>query len=116
MKDPTWIEEIPLVVNWALPGLVLGVGFGIGSLVTAFGVTWRPDSPWLNWLEHLTRHHWAWFGTFALGIGMVTWIGLQLVWISLSVLHVIYGAVGIGLVGISLTAPYRAYLRLADRD
>ncbi len=110
MRDPTWLEEIPLVVNWALPGLVLGLGFGVGSLVTAYGVARRPDWSWLGWLERATDHHWSWLGTLVLGIGMITWVALQLVWIDLSFLHVIYGTVGLALVALALTRSLRMYL------
>jgi hypothetical protein len=110
MRDPAWLDEIPLVTNWVLPGLVLGIGFGLGSMFTAIGVTQRPRLTWLNWLENLTKHHWSWFGTLLLGLGMMTWIGLQLIWIDLSFLHVIYGIVGILLVGIAATGSFRRYL------
>ena len=110
MRDPAWLEEIPLVVNWAVPGLVLGLGFGVGSLIAAYGLTRRPHSPWLGWLEELTGHHWAWFATLALGIGMMTWIGLQLVWIDFNILHVIYGTVGLALADLPLTPSFRDHL------
>jgi len=110
MRDPAWIEEIPLVVSWALPGLVLGIGFGVGSLVTAYGLIRRPNWPWLGWLEGLTGRHWAWFATLVLGVGMLTWIGLQLVWIDFNALHVIYATVGLSLAVLPLTPSFREYL------
>ena len=110
MRDPAWLEEIPLVGNWALPGIVLGVGFGLGSLLTAYGLTRRPYWPWLGWLEELTGHHWAWFATLALGLGMMTWIGLQLIWLDFNALHAIYGTIGILLATIPLARSFRDYL------
>lgn len=110
MRDPRWLDEIPLVTNWAIPGLVLGIGFGLGSILTAIGVARRPDLGWLSWLEDLTRHHWSWIGTVLLGLGMMTWIGLQLVWIEPSFLHAIYGIVGLLLVGVAATPSFRLYL------
>jgi hypothetical protein len=115
MRDPAWIEEIPLVVNWAVPGLVLGIGFGVGSLVTAYGLTRRPNWPWLGWIEELTGRHWAWFATLALGVGMLTWIGLQLVWIDFNALHAIYGTVGLSLAVLALTPSFREYLPSVER-
>lgn len=110
MRDPRWLDQIPLVTNWAIPGLVLGIGFGLGSMLTAIGVARRPDLGWLEWLEDLTRHHWAWISTVVLGLGMMTWIGLQLVWIEPSFLHAIYGIVGLLLVGVAATPSFRLYL------
>lgn len=115
MRDPIWLQEIPLVVNWAVPGLVLGVGFGVGSLVAAYGLTRRPHWPWLGWLEELTGHHWAWFATLALGVGMMTWIGLQLVWLDFNALHAIYGTIGIILAAIPFARSFRDYLGPVER-
>lgn len=28
-----WLDQIPLIDSWTVPGLVLGVGFGLGSLI-----------------------------------------------------------------------------------
>ncbi len=30
-----WLDRIPVIDSWLVPGFVLGVGFGVGSLVTA---------------------------------------------------------------------------------
>ena len=116
MRDPNWLEEIPLVVNWAVPGLVLGVGFGVGSLVAAYGLIRRPHWSWLRWLEDLTGHHWAWFATLALGLGMMTWIGLQLVWLDFNALHAIYGSIGITLTAIPFARSFRDYLARSSRQ
>ncbi|MEJ3748938.1 hypothetical protein WEI85_37420 [Actinomycetes bacterium KLBMP 9797] len=50
-----WLAEIPLIDSW----VVLGIGFGLGSLVAAYGVLRRPRWPSLRYAEHLTRHHWG---------------------------------------------------------
>lgn len=113
MRDPAWLETIPLVVNWAVPGLVLGIGFGIGSLVTAYGLFRRPRWLWLAWLEDLTGHHWSWVATIALGLGMMTWIGLQLIWLDFNLLHAVYGSIGIFLATLPLAPSFRNHL-LAD--
>jgi hypothetical protein len=33
-----WLDSIPLVDSWPVPGLVLGLGFGVGLLVTAYAL------------------------------------------------------------------------------
>lgn len=115
MRDERWLQQIPLITNWAVPGLLLGVGFGVGSLVTAFGVARRPRWRWLNWLEGATNHHWTWTATLALGAGILAWIGLQLIWLDPSFLHVIYGVVGTTLIGLSITNSCRSYLKPSSR-
>lgn len=110
MRDERWLDQIPLIPNWAVPGLVLGVGFGLGSLVVAYGVLRRPEWGWLAWAERLTGRHWAWVATLVLGIAMVAWIGLQLIWLSISFLHVIYGLVGLALIVLAWSGSLRDYL------
>lgn len=70
----TWLDEIPAIDNWVLPGLVLGIGFGAGSLVAAYGMLRRPRFGWLGSVEQLTRHHWSWIATILIGPGHVDWI------------------------------------------
>jgi hypothetical protein len=69
MRDPAWLEEIPLVVNYAVPGLVLGLGFGVGSLVTAYGLTRRPHWSWLGWLDFNALH--ATYGAIGLILALL---------------------------------------------
>lgn len=111
MRDEGWLEQIPLITNWAVPGLILGIGFGLGSLVAAYGVMRRPVWEWLAWAERLTGQHWAWTATLVLGIGMVVWIGLQLIWLGVSFLHVIYGLVGLALIALASSDTFRDYMR-----
>jgi hypothetical protein len=64
-----WLDAIPLVSSWVVPGLVLGVGFGAGSLVTAWGMVRRPRWPALGRVERWTGEHWSWAAALALGAG-----------------------------------------------
>ncbi len=36
------LDRIPLIDSWLVPGLVLVVGFGLGSLIAAYGVLRLP--------------------------------------------------------------------------
>ena len=105
-----WAGELVSRFYYDRPGLPAIALTTDSSILTAIGVARRPDLGWLSWLEDLTHHHWSWIGTVLLGLGMMTWIGLQLVWIELSFLHVIYGIVGLLLVGVAAVPSYRLYL------
>src|SRR4029453_4719287 len=50
-----WLDAIPLVNSWIIPGLVLGLGFGAGSLVVARGVAFRPAWRRTERVERATR-------------------------------------------------------------
>lgn len=107
----SWLEDIPLIDSWVVPGLVLGIGFGLGSLLTAYGMLRRPRWRWTFWAERLTGQHWSWLATVLLGVGQTTWIGLELAFIPFSFFHVVYGAVGLALLTLPFTRAVREDLR-----
>lgn len=107
----SWLDPIPLIDTWVVPGLVLGVGFGLGSLLAAYGVLRRPGWAWLRFAERLTRHHWSWITTILIGLGHIAWIGLELVYLpQLSGLQAVYGGVGAALLLLPLHPAVREYL------
>jgi hypothetical protein len=106
-----WLEALPIVESWVIPGLVLGIGFGIGSLVVAWGMLARPRWPALGILESWTGRHWSWFGTMCLGLGQVIWIALELVFLpEPSWLQGMYGPLGLALLLLPLTGSMRRFL------
>jgi hypothetical protein len=110
-----WLDTLPVVDGWLIPGLVLGVGFGLGSLVTAFGVWRRPVWKVLGAVERASGHHWSWLATIALGVGQIIWIGIEVVFLpELSFLQVIYGPLGLVLAALAWYRPVSEYLRCAD--
>jgi hypothetical protein len=109
-----WLDGIPIVSSWVVPGLVLGLGFGAGSLVTAWGMARRLRWPWLGRVERRTGEHWSWLAALVLGAGQVVWIVLELVYLpAVSWFRPLYGAVGLALVLLALSRPARAALRAA---
>jgi hypothetical protein len=107
-----WLDAIPVVDTWTVPGLVLGIGFGFGSLLVAYGVLRRPRWPVLATVERATGYHWAWAGALLLGLGHVAWIVLELVYLpEPSALQAVYGAVGVALVALPALPAVRRYLR-----
>jgi len=110
-----WLDQVPLIDSWTIPGLVLGIGFGLGSLVVGYGMwrkrTWRRLRP----VERLTRHHWSWLGALLIGAGHLVWISLELIYLpELSILQAVYGAVGLALVLLPLLPSARSHLRSAS--
>jgi hypothetical protein len=110
MMPDEYLEALPLVDNWVVPGLVLLIVFGFGSLILLYGVWRRPRWSWLDWLERATGHHWSWFGTILLGVGHMIWITLELVSIPLSILMPIFGAVGLALALLPFLTSVKEYL------
>jgi hypothetical protein len=106
-----WLRALPLIDSWVLPGLVLGAGFGVGSLVAAYGMLRRPRAIWLAPVERRTGRHWSWAMTELLGLGMLAWIGLEVIYLpARSWLEVLYGAVGAALILLPALPSVRRYL------
>ncbi|HEX9645743.1 MAG TPA: hypothetical protein VGC11_17255 [Acidimicrobiia bacterium] len=107
-----WLDGIPIIDSWLVPGLVLGIGFGFGSLLAAYGAMRRPRRASLARVEHASGHHWSWLATILIGVGQALWIGLELVYLSeLSVLQLLYGPLGLALAVLPFTPSVSRYLR-----
>lgn len=106
-----WLDRIPVIDSWVLPGLVLGTGFGVGSLLTAYGVLRRPGWTWSRWAERLTGRHWSWLATILIGLTHIAWIAVELVYLpQTSALQAVYGFVGVALTLLPLHPTARRYL------
>ncbi len=111
MRPPdSYLDDLPLISNWVIPGLILVVGFGVGSLVAAYGIARRPRWAILGVIERLTRHHWSWITTIVIGGAQVIWIGIEVVSIPFSVLMPTFGLIGMALLALPLTTSVRSYL------
>jgi hypothetical protein len=105
-----YLDAIPLVNSWVVPGLVLMIGFGFASLVVAYGVLQQPRWPWTRGIERATGYHWSWIATIAIGVGHVIWISLEFILIPFSWLMPTFGLIGLGLAVLPLTTPVRQHL------
>ncbi len=109
-----WLDSLP-VESYRLPGVVLGAGIGVGSLVTVFGLRRRPHWSLLGGVERVTRLHWSWAGTGLMGASLAGWILLEVALIpERSAIEALYGAIAAGLLGLTASPSFRQALRLAD--
>lgn len=108
----SWLDAFPLIDSFVLPGLVLLLGFGVGSLVSAYGLLRLPRWRALGFVEEVTSRHWSWLATVLIGLGQVVWIGLELAYLpGVSFLQPTYGAVGMALAGLPFLPAVRGYCR-----
>jgi len=106
-----WLDDVPVIHSWLIPGLVLGIGFGVGSLFTAYGMFRRMTIHRLTALQSVTHHHWSWIATILIGTGQALWISLELVYLpDPSFLQAVYLPVGLALFALPLTRSARAHL------
>ena len=109
-----WLDEIPVIDSWLVPGLVLGVGFGLGSLMTAYGVIRKPSWGRLEFVADRTGYHWSWLATMVVGVSHVVWIALELVFLpEWSSLQAIYGPLGLSLALLPWLPSVRSWLKVS---
>jgi hypothetical protein len=97
-----WLH-LPLAVlrfspfsDFLIPGLILGLLFGVGSFLAVLALWWRPVWPFATALTHLTGEHWAWSAALTLGLGQIVWIVTETVMLrGASWLALIYGSLGL---------------------
>lgn len=84
MKMPIeYLDEIPLINSWFIPGLVLFSLIGIGN-------------GWAALICFRSKHQSACLAGLILGIILVLWIGIQILLIGyVSVLQPIFGGIGL---------------------
>ncbi|HEX5201247.1 MAG TPA: hypothetical protein VFW27_15050 [Actinoplanes sp.] len=106
-----WLDAVPMISSWTAPGMILAVGFGAGALTTAYGVVRRPRVHVLRSVERAVGEHWSWLATILLGLGLIMWIALEVVYLpQTSFLQFAYAVVGLVLLVLPLHPRLRADL------
>ncbi|NTV65836.1 MAG: hypothetical protein HGA65_20195 [Oscillochloris sp.] len=113
----TWLQ-IPLSIlqfspfrDFLIPGLLLGIVFGIGSFATLLALWFRPAWPLGTALTRFTGAHWAWSAALAIGLGQVIWIVTEMLMVrGADWLQFVYGGLGLLIVLLSLQPSLRRYL------
>ncbi|WP_336035607.1 hypothetical protein [Halobacterium yunchengense] len=89
-----WLDGTPFS-DYAVPGLVLFGVLGVGSFAVAAGV--------------VLGRSWAWPASVGLGVALSGWIVVQVLLVrQVTWLQAVYGGLGLLLVGLALTASFRA--------
>ena len=113
----SWLDQVPVLRSWRVPGLVLAGVFGTGSLVTLYGLGKRPRWRILGPVERRTGRQWPWAATCAIGTSLVAWIGAEVVLIPKR--HPIEGLFAGGgalLVGLAATPSFRRALAMGGGE
>ncbi|MGY2896505.1 hypothetical protein [Deinococcus sp. UYEF24] len=114
-----WLH-IPLSVlhsspfsDFLIPGLILGIVFGVGSVLTVLALRLRPVWHLGTALTRFTYEHWAWSAALVLGVGQIIWIVTETVMLrGASWLGLIYGSLGLLIVTLAFQPDVRRYFAL----
>lgn len=112
------LENAP-VGDFALVGLFFLAFYGILPAVAAFGLWTRPRWTWTDPINKWTGQHWAWTASAALGIILLLWIFVELIFVGLLTgiglaLQIIITLLGLGVLVLVTRPSVRAHLKLED--
>jgi len=97
----TMLDRSPFS-SFLVPGIILLVLLGILPGIMAFALFRPPAWRWPNMLNINQGIHWAWTYSLYLGIMLIMWILLEIMWIGYAILQTIYGLVGVLIIILTL--------------
>lgn len=110
--DAAWLSGSPFV-DYLVPGVVLFVLFGLGSIALIYGLWVKPKSGPLAFLNCMTHEHWAWVLTLLLGLALIIWIAVQYTIIrTFSPLQVVITVLGLTIIALDLLPEMRRYYKV----
>lgn len=117
----TWLQ-IPLSIlqfspfrDFLIPGLILGIVFGLGSFATLLALWFRPAWSFGTALTRFTGAHWSWSAAVVVGGGQVIWIITEMLMVrGVDWLQFVYGGLGLLIVLLAFQPGLRRYLALGS--
>lgn len=110
-----WLEDIPVFDSYRVPGCLLA-GLGVAALGAGYGLVRRPHLSAMHAIEEWTGHHWSLAATGGVGAALSAWIAAEIAFVPRrSVIELLYGLVGLGLVGSCALPAVRRHTRPIQR-
>jgi hypothetical protein len=114
LQMPLSILQFSPFRDFLIPGLILGIVFGIGSFATIVVLWFRPAWSFGTALTRVTGEHWSWSAAVAVGLGQVIWIVTQMLMVhGTDWLQFVYGGLGLLIILLTFQPGLRRYLALA---
>jgi hypothetical protein len=95
--------------NFLIPGLILLLLLSVYPSLVFYGLLRRPNWGWAQALNVHKDMHWSLTHALYVGIILILWIDVEMIWISYSALQTIYGLVGVAMVIVALTPGARRF-------
>ncbi len=102
MKMPSAMLEGSPFNTFLVPGFILLLILGIFPGFLAYALLRRPKWRWAGILNIYHGIHWAWTYSLYLGIMLIIWILVEIVWIDYDILQTIYGMAGVLIIILTL--------------
>ena len=84
--------------SFLLPGLILLILLGLFPAIISWALFARPGWAWLDVINVYRGIHWAWTYSLYLGIMLVIWILIEIMFIGYDILQIVFGLLGIGII------------------
>jgi len=84
--------------NFLIPGLILLLLLGLFPSFVVWALIIRPHWVWPDILNVYRGIHWAWTFSLYLGIMLVVWILVEIMFIRYDILQTIFGLWGVGII------------------
>lgn len=99
--------------SFLLPGIILLVSFGLIPVYIIYALIKKPQNRFLQRLNLLYDHHFAWSFAVYIGFGQIIWINVQTLIINaVAVIHTFYSSLGILIVCVALLPAVRDRYKL----
>ena len=103
MKMPVDVLEDSPFSDYLVPGIILFFFVGLLPLITAYGLIKTPEWKWANTVNPSKNTHWAWAASWASGIVMLIWIGVETIMLGyISFLQPVIAAWGLTVIVLTL--------------
>jgi len=102
MQMPSSMLEGSPFPDFLIPGLVLLIVLGIFPGILSVAVIRRPQWRAFESLNLYRGIHWSWCHSLYIGIMLVVWILLEIVWVGYDILQTIYGLLGVVILVVAL--------------
>jgi len=84
--------------SFLFPGLILFILLGLFPAFVAWAMIVRPGWTWPDFFNVYKGIHWAWTCSLYLGIMLVIWILIEIMFIGYALLQTIFGLLGVGII------------------
>jgi hypothetical protein len=95
--------------SFFLPGLILFTVVGLFPVAVAYSLLMKPNWNWPNAINPFKKLHWSWAASLAAGVIVIIWITVEVQFMSVAGIHIVYWIWGLALIGLTLLKEVRKY-------
>jgi hypothetical protein len=83
------LEKSPFS-DFFIPGWFLFTFLGLYPLTVAYSLWKLPSWQWPDRLNPFKQYHWSWAASLSVGVIVIIWITVEILWIPFGFVHILY--------------------------